>query len=321
MADRIEPADFGRLGTVPISKRRHKVRASDGATPVGPDETLAAFLDGLPGLLGADALRRVARRIARARADGRGVVWAMGAHVVKAGVGPVVQRMIRDGVVTAVVTNGAGAIHDWEMASIGETSEYVDDALPEGRFGMSRETGAALNAAAREAAEAGDGLGEVLGRHLVALESRERDRSILASAAAAGLPVTVHVAVGCDVVHAHPDADGASIGAATFTDFRKLVTVVGSLGGGVWVNCGSAVQLPEVFLKALSAARNLGHEVRDLCTVDLDMMAHYRTTENVLRRPSAGGGEAHRILGHHEINVPLLAAAIELERGRTGGGS
>jgi hypothetical protein len=242
----------------------------------------------------------------------------MGAHVVKVGLAPVVIQMLDAGVVTALVMNGAGAIHDWEIAAIGATSEDVASSLHDGRFGMAEETGRELSEAAREAAARGEGFGETLGRRIVAASLPHRDVSLLARASELGIPATVHVAVGSDIVHQHPHADGAAIGAASFTDFRRLVTVVAGLAGGVWINCGSAVQLPEVFLKALSVAQNLGHEVSGFVTANLDMIRQYRTEENVLRRPTAGRGRSFSLIGHHEIQVPLLAAAILAERARRG---
>ena len=238
------------------------------------------------------------------------MVWASGAHAVKLGLAPVLIRLLERGWISAVVLNGAAAIHDWEIAAIGATSEMVEDGLADGRFGMARETGDEINAAAKVASRSGRGLGEVLGRRILDGALPHAESSLLGACSRLGRPVTVHVAIGCDVVHAHPQAEGAAIGEATFTDFRRLVSLVGGLSGGVWINCGSAVQLPEVFLKALSAARNLGHRVEDLSTANLDMVRHYRTEQNVLRRPNPGG-EAFNLIGHHEINVPLLAAAIE----------
>jgi hypothetical protein len=228
--------------------------------------------------------------------------------------------MMREGTITALALTGAGAIHDWEIAAIGATSEDAGRGLHEGFYGMADETGRALNDAAREAAASGAGFGEVLGRRIVEAGLPHRASSLVASAHVLGLPATVHVAIGSDNVHQHPTADGAAIGAATFTDFRKLVTIVSQLSGGVWLNLGSAVQLPEVFMKAMAIAGNLGCALSGFATANLDMVRHYRTSENVLRRPTFGKGRSFSLTGHHEINLPLLAAAVGLERARRDSG-
>ena len=316
MRRRVPPADLGKVTTYPLAERRNKVSVSEFARPGDPSESLESFLDGLSDVLAVRTLRDLASTIAGALAGERTVAWAIGAHVVKVGQSPVLIRMMEEGALTALALNGAGAIHDWEVAAIGATSEDVAAGLHLGRFGMAEETGRELNEAAAEAASRGEGLGETLGRRIVESGRPFRDRSLLGRAFELGVPATVHVAIGSDIVHQHPSADGAAIGAATFPDFRRLITVVGGLSGGVWINCGSAVQLPEVFLKALSVAENLGHDVADFATANLDMIRHYRTEENVLRRPTAGKGRAFSLVGHHEINVPLLAAAIAIERKR-----
>jgi hypothetical protein len=316
MPDRTPPADLSRVRTYPLAERGHKVHVAQFAAPVDGEGTLRAFLEGLPRILGAQTLHELAEAIVSAREHGRPVVLAMGAHVIKVGLGPVVAQLLREGTVTALCLNGAGAVHDWEIAAVGATSEDVPAALHHGRFGMAAETGLALNGAAAEAARTGAGLGETLGRRICEAGLPHRDVSLLAQAFERGIPATVHVALGSDIVHQHPSADGAAIGAATFTDFRRLVTVVSGLAGGVWINCGSAVQLPETFLKALSVAENLGHDVTGFATANLDMIRHYRTDENVLRRPTQGKGRAFALTGQHEILVPLLAAAIAVRRAR-----
>lgn len=314
MAERVPPADLAGVKTYPLARRAHKVSIAQFAKPVDPQASTSSFLDGLSGFLGAATLRDLAGVIGDARQSKRPVVWALGAHVVKVGLAPVLIQLMERGIVTALVTNGAGAIHDWEIAAVGGTSEDVASALHLGEFGMAEETGRALNDAAREAAERGQGLGETLGRRIVEQQLPHREFSILARAHELGVPVTVHVAIGSDIVHQQPSADGAAIGAATYTDFRRLVTVVAGLSGGVWINCGSAVQLPEVFLKALSVAQNLGHDVAGFATANLDMIRQYRTEENVLRRPTLGKGRSFSLIGQHEILVPLLAAAILSKR-------
>ncbi len=308
------PADLSRVTTYPLASRSNKVRVDEFARPVAASSSLGDFLDGLPDVLAVKVLRELAAAIVQARAEDHPVVVAAGAHVVKVGLAPVLIGMMEEGTISALALTGAGAIHDWEIAAIGATSEDVGRGLHEGRYGMADETGRELNEAAKEASASGLGFGEVLGRRIVAAAMPHRAASLLARAFELGVPVTVHVAIGSDIVHQHPSADGAAIGAATFTDFRKLVTIVSSLSGGVWINLGSAVQLPEVFLKAVSIAENLGHALSGFATANLDMIRHYRTDENVLRRPTLGRGRSFSLTGHHEINVPLLAAAVGLER-------
>ena len=316
MPDRFPPADLSSVRTYPLAERTHKVTVDQFGAPLDGTGSLASFLDGLPRLLGAQSLRDLADAIVSAREKDRPVVLAMGAHVIKVGLGPVVAQLMEEGTVTAVALNGAGAIHDWEVAAVGATSEDVSAVLHHGRFGMAAETGRALNGAAAEAAARGAGFGETLGRQIVEADLPHRRFSVLARAFELDIPVTVHVALGSDIVHQHPSADGAAIGQATFTDFRRLVTVVSQLSGGVWINLGSAVQLPETFLKALSVAENLGHAIEGFATANLDMIRHYRTEENVLRRPTQGKGRAFALTGQHEILLPLLAAAIAHRRGR-----
>ena len=316
MPDRVPPADLSRVKTYPLAERANKVRVDEFARPVSASSSLPDFLEGLPDILAVKVLRELAAAIVQARAEKRSVVVAAGAHVVKVGVSPVLIGMMEEGSVTAIALNGAGAIHDWEIAAIGATSEDVGRVLHQGRFGMAEETGRALNEAAAEAARDKKGLGEVLGRRIVEAKLPHKSKSLLGRAHELGLPATVHVAIGSDIVHQHPAADGAAIGAATFMDFRRLVTIVSGLAGGVWMNVGSAVQLPEVFLKALSVAENLGHDPSGFSTANLDMVRHYRTDENVLKRPTLGKGRSFALTGHHEINVPLLAAAVGLERAR-----
>jgi hypothetical protein len=316
----VVPVDLTRVTTYPLSGRANKVRVDEFARPVHASSTLGDFLDGLPDVLAVKALRELAAAIVQARADDRPVVVAAGAHVVKVGLAPVLIRMMEEGTVTAIALTGAGAIHDWEVAAIGATSEDVGRGLHEGRYGMADETGRALNEAAADAAAAGIGLGEALGLRIQKAGLPHRGSSLLARACDLKIPVTVHVAIGSDIVHQHPSADGAAIGAATFTDFRKLVTIVSRLAGGVWINIGSAVHLPEVFLTAVSIAGNLGNDLTGFATANLDMVRQYRTDENVLRRPTLGKGRSFELTGHHELSVPLLAAAVGLERARRDSG-
>jgi deoxyhypusine synthase len=305
------PIDPTRVRTVPLGRRPSKVGAASLGTPVRAGLSVRRFLDGLPDILAARDLREAAARIAAAIRRRRPVVLGMGAHAIKVGLGPSIVDLVDRGRLAAVAMNGAGLVHDFEMAWGGRTSEDVGPGLDRGLFGMARETGEFLNRATREGVAAGLGLGRAIGDAIEAARLPHRRTSILAAAARAGVPVTVHVAVGTDIVHMHPDADGAAIGEGSLRDFRLLAAVVGRLEGGVYLNLGSAVVLPEVFVKALNLARNLGHRVRRLTTIDMDFQRHYRPAVNVIARPTAMGGRGIQLTGHHEIMFPLLWAAVE----------
>jgi hypothetical protein len=287
------------------------VRREHFAKAIPRGATVAQLLDALPRLLAADGLRGAVDALAGARRAKAEAIALVGAHVVKCGLGPILCDLIRRGVFTAVAMNGAGAIHDFELARWGETSEDVDDTLVEGTFGLVEETGREMNAIFERGADRGEGMGEALGADLVQGGAPHAAESLLAAGHEAGIPVTVHVALGTDVIHQHPTARGDVIGRLTMEDFRILGAVVSRLGpGGVVLNLGSAVILPEVFLKCVSTARNLGHPVAGFTAVNLDMTQHYRPLENVLRRPTLSGGRAIAITGHHEILIPLLAACV-----------
>ncbi len=304
--------DRARVRTYTASRRASKVRRKDEATPHESGASFAAFLDGLPNILGARDLRRAADAIARAHRGKRTLIWGLGAHVIKVGLAPVLVDLIERGFVSAVAMNGAGCVHDLELAMIGQTSEDVAEALDEGDFGMAGDTAERLNRAIVAGAEGGLGMGEAIGREIDTGRYRHKDRSILAAAVRAGIPVTVHVAIGTDIHHMHPGADGAALGATSYRDFETLTGLVATLERGVYLNVGSAVILPEVFLKALSLARNLGHPVKRFTTVNLDFIRHYRPQVNVVERPTRLGGTGLSLVGQHEILVPLLAAgAIE----------
>ncbi len=305
------PIDPTRVRTVPLGRRPSKVVAAALGKPVRAGLTVRAWLDGLPDILAAGDLRDAAARIARALRRGRPVVLGMGAHPIKVGLGPLIVDLIERGRLAAVAMNGACLVHDFEMAWGGRTSEDVGPGLDVGLFGMARETGEFLNRATREGVAAGVGLGRAIGDAIEAARLPNRGTSILAAAARAPIPATVHVAVGTDIIHMHPDADGAAIGEGSLRDFRLLAGVVGGLDGGVYLNLGSAVVLPEVFVKALNLARNLGRAVRRLTTIDMDFTRHYRPTVNVIARPTATGGRGIALTGHHEIMFPLLWAAVE----------
>lgn len=312
------PLDWSRLKLKSRRQRDHKVEVSALGRVVATGCSFAEWFDALPDFLGAQELRRTVAAIVAARQAHRPVVFAFGGHVVKTGCSPVVIDLIERGVISALATNGSGAIHDLELAETGATSEEVAETIRDGSFGMVRETCARMNEASRRGA-GGRGLGRALGELLASGDAPHKELSLFVAAARAGIPATVHVAVGTDTVHVHPEADGAAIGAATLADFRTICAVVAQLGaeregqaGGVWLNVGSAVVLPEVFLKAVAVARNLGHNLDAMHTANFDMLRHYRPTQNVVRRP-ARPGHGHDVTGHHELLLPLLRQAV-LER-------
>ncbi|HYE97942.1 MAG TPA: hypothetical protein VEJ18_03480 [Planctomycetota bacterium] len=300
---KLSPIDLRGLKTYPIARRRNLVRVKDFGT-LAPGAAAAALLNSLPSIYAGRDLRTLVRGIADAHRRGKAVVCAIGGHVIKVGCGPVLADLVRRGVVTAVAMNGAAAIHDYELSLIGETSEDVAETLQDGSFGMAKETAEAFAQAALVGSE-GDGLGRAIGE--MALQNKHRKISLLAACARAGVPTTVHLAVGADITHMHPQVSGRDLGEATLRDFRLLCAVVAGLDGGVWMNIGSAVVMPEVFLKAVSVARNLGHRLREFMTVNLDMIQHYRPRANVLARPR---GKAVAITGHHEILLPLIRAGV-----------
>jgi len=245
-----------------------------------------------------------------ARAEGRGILWGFGAHVIKTGLSPVLIDLMERGFVSALATNGAGLIHDFEIALSGATSEDVDSSLGEGRFGMAEETGRLLNGAINEGVAAGLGLGQAVGRYLCARHPQHEHGSVAAAACRLGIPLTAHVAIGTDIVHMHPAASGAALGEGSLRDFRYFASNVSRLEKGVYLNCGSAVILPEVFLKAVSLARNRGCRLDGLTTVTLDFAKLYRPQVNVVNRPTSGIGRGYYLVGHHELLIPLLAAAL-----------
>ncbi len=308
----LRPLSFRRVRRYSLKERKSKVETSDMATPLPEGATFREFIDSLPGILAAGDLKEVVSAIVEARADDRPVVLAMGAHPVKVGLSPIIIDLLQRGIITAVATNGATVIHDFELACTGATSEDVARQLREGTFGMARETGAMINGAIKKGAAEGIGIGTAVGRLIH--EGRNfphRGRSIFSEAYRLSVPATVHVAIGTDIIHMHPEASGEAIGKASFLDFRTFASVVSGLEGGVFINLGSAVIMPEVFLKALSVARNLGHRVQEITTVTMDFNRQYRAMENVVRRPTSSGGRGYFITGHHEIMFPLLAAAVK----------
>jgi deoxyhypusine synthase len=314
------PIDLARVRTYPLRRRKSKVVAAALARVPRSAARLSDFLAALPDVLAARDLRVIAQTIATRHRQGRLLVLGMGAHPIKVGLSPLIIDLMRRGIVSAVAMNGAAIIHDFEMAYHGATSEDVGPGLSDGSFGMAEETGRFLNTAINH--RAGVGLGRAVGEAIASAKMRHGDLSILAAGVALDVPVTVHVAIGTDIIHMHPNADGAATGAASLADFHQLAAIITHLHRGSFINLGSAVIIPEVFLKALNLARNVGHRVGDLVTVDMDFLRHYRPAVNVVQRPTHGDGRGYQLTGHHEIMFPLLHAAIReaLRARRTGGG-
>lgn len=313
MSAKPPPIDRSKVRTVPVRRRLSQVRTQDEAKAHEAGASFAAFLDGLPRLLGAKDLRAASDAIARAHHAGRTVLWGFGAHVIKTGLAPVVVDLMKRGFVSGLMLNGACCVHDLELALLGQTSEDVAPALDDGTFGMAKETAELLNGAIAAGAREGLGMGAAVARELAGEGAGTypfADRSILATAWRLGIAVTVHAAIGTDIHHMHPSADGAALGATSYRDFETLTGLVATLEEGVFLNVGSAVILPEVFLKALALARNLGHQVERITTVNLDFIRHYRPSVNVVERPTRLGGRGISLVGHHEILVPLLAASL-----------
>lgn len=302
--------DRTKVRTVPASRRPSKVSTRDEARPHRAGARFREFLDGLPALLGATDLRDAIAAADAARRAGRTILWGFGAHVIKVGLAPIVVDLMQRGFVSGILVNGACCVHDLELALMGRTSEDVASALDDGTFGMARETAERLNGAIADGARDGLGMGAAVGREIASGRYPEKKRSIFATAHRLGIPVTVHAAIGADIHHMHPSADGAALGATSHRDFETLAGLVATLERGVYLNVGSAVILPEVFLKALALARNLGHRVERITTVNLDFLRHYRPAVNVVERPTRLGGRGISLVGHHEILVPLLAAGL-----------
>jgi deoxyhypusine synthase len=302
--------DRTQVRTVSARRRPSNVKLGDEAIPYRRGSRFSDFLAGLPPVLGAADLRAAIAAAAKAHARGRTILWGFGAHVIKVGLAPVVVDLLERGLASGIFLNGAGCVHDLELALIGRTSEDVAASLDDGSFGMARETAEKLNGAIARGADRGLGMGEAVGREILEGAYPHKDRSVLASAVRLGVPATVHVAIGTDIHHMHPDDDGAALGSTSFRDFETLTGLVATLRDGVVFHIGSAVILPEVFLKALSLARNLGHAARRFTTVDLDFIRQYRPKVNVVERPTRQGGRGISLVGHHEILVPLLVAGI-----------
>ncbi|HKP71778.1 MAG TPA: hypothetical protein VJT82_02505 [Pyrinomonadaceae bacterium] len=310
--ENLRPLDLEKVNTYPLASRPSKVAASDFAQTFAADSSLREFLDTLPNILAVRSLREIAVQVRRARELGKPIIWGIGGHVIKTGLAPIIIDLMNRGYVSAVAANGSVLVHDAEIALVGSTSEDVDATLGEGAFGAAEETGKLLN----EAAQAGErdqlGLGEAMGRSLAQLNPPHAQLSLLCATYQARVPFTAHIAIGADIAHFHPNASGASLGQTSHTDFRLLAELVRRMnGGGVYLNIGSAVVLPEIFLKAVTLVRNLGHPLADFTTANFDFIQSYRPLTNVVRRPTSdGAGRGYSITGHHELMIPLLAAQI-----------
>ncbi|HEU4435713.1 MAG TPA: hypothetical protein VFR51_20170 [Pyrinomonadaceae bacterium] len=310
--DHLQPLELGEVKTYPLASRTSKVKLSDFASPVADDASLQSFISSLPDVLAVQSLRQLTARIHHARESKKPIIWGIGGHVIKTGLAPLLIDLMKRGFVSAFAANGSVLVHDAEIAMIGTTSEDVDATLSEGIFGGAEETGQLLNSAALDGARDQIGLGEAVGRALTARNPQHRDYSLLCAAYDGKIPFTAHITIGGDIAHFHPKADGASLGATSHTDFRLLAALVKEMnGGGVYLNVGSAVVLPEVFLKCVTLVRNLGHPLADITTANFDFIQSYRPLTNVVRRPTEKGtGHGYSITGHHELTIPLLAAML-----------
>jgi len=304
--------NLARLRTYPLRTRHSKVKMADGASPWRRGGSFQKFLETLPDILAGQTFKAVVAAIVEARKKKKPVILGMGAHPTKVGLNPILVDLMRKDVITAVAMNGAVVIHDFELAYQGHTSEEVEAEIDSGRFGMAEDTGRILNEAIVKGWEKGLGLGESVGRYITSDLKRfpHRRSSLLAAGVQLGIPVTVHVAIGTDIIHMHPSANGEAIGGASLLDFRKLAAVVSQIEDGVYINLGSAVFLPEVFLKTVTLGRNLGRALKRITTVNMDFLSHYRPLTNVVKRPTQKGGKGYNLIGHHELMVPLLAAAV-----------
>ena len=310
--DDLEPLSLGAVKTYPLAARPSKVNVRDFAQELTAETSLRDFLAKLPNVLAVQSLRQLASSMRRARELHKPIIWGIGGHVIKTGLAPILIDLMKRGFVTAIAGNGSVLVHDAEIALVGSTSEDVDASLSEGVFGGAEETGDLLNGAAREGARDSVGLGEAMGRALLALNPTHREYSLLCAAYDKRIPFTAHVTIGADIAHFHPSVDAASLGTTTHTDFRLLAELVRRMdGGGVYLNVGSAVVLPEVFLKCVTLVRNLGHPISDITTANFDFVQAYRPLTNVVRRPTENGaGHGYSITGHHELTLPLLAAEL-----------
>ncbi len=301
--------DLTRIKTYSIKGRESKVRINDFARPHKKGGSFADFFASLPGILASKHFKDVVAAVVQARRDGRPVMLGMGAHAIKVGLSPVIIDLMERGIVTSLSLNGAGIIHDFELAFIGQTSEDVDREILSGAFGMAEETGTMINQAINTAGP-DEGIGAAVGKMVEESAFPYKDKSLLAAGRRLGVPVTVHVALGTDIIHMHPSFDGRATGAAAHRDYSAFCSLVSGLEGGVYINLGSAVLLPEIFLKAVTLVRNLGTPLQHFTTVNMDFVQHYRPNTNVVRRPTQGGGRGFALTGHHEIMFPLFAASV-----------
>jgi hypothetical protein len=303
------PISFKNVKTCRLKTRKSKVALDKVGRPFR-EWSFRSFLDSLPDVLAAKDFRAVVSAIIQARKKDRPVVLGMGAHPIKVGLSPIIIHLMKSNVITAIAMNGACIVHDFELAIMGRTSEDVDVELCRGTFGMAEETGRGLNKAITSGVKKGHGIGRAVGDYILKTKAPYEELSILGAAVKMHIPASVHVGIGTDIIHMHPQADGAATGKGSLQDFRLFSSVIADLNGGVYLNLGSAVIMPEVFLKAVAVTRNLRKNVRNFCTVNMDFFQHYRTSENVLRRPVLSGGASYALTGHHEIMFPLLAAAV-----------
>ena len=307
---RFTPLDLSKIKTYSVQDRPSKVSRRDFGRPHSKGGGLADFLSKLPRILAAGDFSEVVERLARAAREKRTIILAMGGHPVKVGLSPIIIDLMKRGVISLLAVNGSVMVHDTEAAMIGSTSEDVQASLGDGHFGMAREPNQLINRAAALALEKDLGLGQALGQTILQQEFPFQEDSLFASAAQLGVPVCVHVALGTDVYQIHPQADGGNLGQASFRDFHIFCSAVATLQGGAFINLGSAVIMPEVFLKAVTLVRNLGHHISDLTTLNMDFIRQYRPQVNVVQRPTHEGGKGFNLVGHHEIMFPLLAAAL-----------
>jgi deoxyhypusine synthase len=303
------PISFNKVNTCKLKTRKSKVQLDKLASPFAGG-SFGDYLDTLPDILAARDFRAVISAIVKARKAGRPVILGMGAHPIKVGLSPVIINLLENNIITALAMNGACIVHDFELSLMGQTSEDVDTELCKGTFGMAEETGAALNKSINTGVKKGQGIGVSVGESIMKSKAAYKNLSLLAAAVRLNIPASVHVGIGTDIIHMHPRAKGASIGEGSMRDFKIFSSVIADLKGGVYINLGSAVIMPEVFLKAIAVTRNLKYKVRNFTTVNMDFIQHYRCRENVLRRPVLSGGNSFALTGHHEIMFPLLAAAV-----------
>ena len=307
---KIEPISLERVKSYPLKERSSKVSIDAFGKPWRAGGDLGLWIDSLPKILAGKDFKRVLDRLVQATQTGKMIILAMGAHAIKVGLNPVILDLMERGIIGGIAMNGAGIVHDAELAMVGHTSEDVSDQLGKGKFGMAEETGKFLNMAIHEGARQGMGLGRAVGAMLHEKNFPYNGISLLARAYELDIPLTVHVAIGTDIIHVHPSVDGASIGKTSHLDFRVFASLVSKLDQGVFINLGSAVILPEVFLKAFSLVKNLGYDVNRFTTVNMDFVRQYRPAKNVVQRPTQNGGEGYFLVGHHEIMFPLLAASL-----------